>query len=184
MKSHAYSETFVLKNGTVVTLRLPRIKDVKQVTDYANTLSQEDTYITLSGETLTEKEEHKYLTHSIEEIRRNNRITIMAFSGETLVSMGSIERVTTSRKRSLHVGTLHISVRREFRSLGLGEKVVSSLIQLSKGNYKLLMLSVFAINSAARSLYSQAGFKEAGAIPGAIWYKGNYTDKIIMYLPL
>ena len=56
-----FSKTFILKNGIEVLLRLPQKEDADALLVFANVISKEDTFITMSGETLTLDEEITYL---------------------------------------------------------------------------------------------------------------------------
>ena len=54
-------KTFISKKGIQITLRYPVWEDLQQMTDYINTLSQEDTYIIFSGEKVSLEHEAVYL---------------------------------------------------------------------------------------------------------------------------
>lgn len=180
-----FSKTFILKNGIEVLLRLPQKEDADALLVFANVISKEDTFITMSGETLTLDEEITYLNESIAEIEKGDKFQILGFVGKILVANASIARITKSRKRCLHVGEVAISIARDYRELGLGREILVNLIEGGKGmQLRLLTLTLFSINQKARSLYESAGFKLAGEIPEMIWYKGDYVGQTHMYLPL
>ncbi|MGC8628855.1 MAG: GNAT family N-acetyltransferase [Candidatus Micrarchaeia archaeon] len=48
----------------------------------------------------------------------------------------------------------------------------------------MIELEVYANNPAARHLYEKLGFVEAGKLPKAAVFKGEYVDSILMYKEL
>ncbi len=180
-----FSQQVTLKNGKPILLRSPQPADVELLLSFVNKISREDTYITLSGETLTYNEEEHYLVQSCFEIEQGNRVQLFAFDGDLLAANADIHRITRFRKRSLHVGEVAISVLQEYRGLGLGRFLLETLItQAKNNNFRLLVLSAFSENTRAVTLYQKLGFKVAGEIPGAIWYKDRYIGEVHMYKEL
>ena len=175
----------ILKNGTRIFLRSPQIGDLQALLTMANIISAEDTYITLSGEVLTLEEEERYLSQIIFEIENGNRIQLFTFDGTQLVANADIHRVTRFRKRCLHVGEVAISILKDYRGIGLGKLLLSTLIEEArKLGFRLLILDAFSENTQAQALYEKVGFKRACEIPGAIKYKDRYLGQVYMYLPL
>lgn len=176
---------FIAKNQIEVLLRKPLAADLPELLSYVNNLSREDTFLTLSGEEVTREEESAYLDSVMGEIEKGDRIQYLAFAGSKLVANGDIHRVKRFRKRCLHVGEVAISVARNWRRLGIGQKLIAALIaDSSKMGIKLLVLDVFSENTKAIGFYKKMGFRLAGEIPGAVWYKGRYIGQVHMYLSL
>lgn len=173
------------KNGQTILLRVPTYEDLKELLRYANELSIEDTYVTFSGERISLEEEQNYLFQILEEIKEGIKFQLFAFAESTLIANAEIRRITKHRKRQQHVGVVAISVDRHWRGLGIGKEILNALIEEAKNmQLRVLTLTAFSINAHAVSLYQSVGFKKAGAIPGGIWYKGDYIGEISMYLPL
>jgi ribosomal protein S18 acetylase RimI-like enzyme len=84
-----------------------------------------------------------------------------------------------------HVGFLGIAVSRGYRDLGIGARMMETLIGESRrAGLKLLVLDVAARNARAHHLYLKMGFKDAGTVPRMMLTRGEYGDVIRMYLEL
>lgn len=84
-----------------------------------------------------------------------------------------------------HVGFPGIIITREYRDLGVGTRMLETLVEeYRRIGLKLLVLDVYASNTRARHVYSKLGFREAGKIPGMALKKENYVDIVRMYLEL
>lgn len=173
---------FTTAKGISVTFRRPSNQDLKELVRYVNELSEEDTYLTLSGEKISQEEESAYLDSSIGEMEKGDRIQYFAYIGAELVGNADVHRVKRFRKRALHVGEVAISVAKKWRGQGIGKKMLELLIEESKTQgFRLLILDAFSINTGAIALYQKLGFKIIGEIPGAVWYRGRYVGQIHMY---
>ncbi|QQY80104.1 ribosomal-protein-alanine N-acetyltransferase [Keratinibaculum paraultunense] len=74
----------------------------------------------------------------------------------------------------------NIAVDKEYRGLGLGDKLLEGLIQLCiDRDIKVITLEVRKSNEVAKELYKKHGFKECGIRPG--YYTNNNEDAIIMW---
>ena len=180
-----FEKQVTLTDGKKVLLRYPQIQDVVKLQQYINTLSQEDTYLLVSGETFSQEEEQKYLNDALKLMKDKNKIQILAFHNEQIIGNVEVNRMTKQRKRSLHVGEIAISVAKAYRGLGLGKILIAEIIKAGKSlNLRQLYLTTFSINDRAKLLYKKMGFQIAGEIPGQILYKNKYIGQTIMYLPL
>lgn len=75
----------------------------------------------------------------------------------------------------------NIAVSEEFRNKGIGSKILSELIEVSKSkNTSSMTLEVRRNNESAKHLYKKYGFEEAGVRPK--YYADNNEDAIIMWL--
>lgn len=182
----SYPKIFIAKNGQEIILRPPETGDIDELLRYVNVLSQEDTFITMSGEIMTREQEEENLKSWLQEMVEGNRIHLLAFAGVQLVGVAEIKRITKSRTRSLHVGEVAISIAKDWRGLGIGKNMLKKLIDDSRRSLdlKLLKMTAFATNQRAITLYKQLGFRIAGEIPAAIKYKGKFVGQKYLYLPL
>lgn len=74
----------------------------------------------------------------------------------------------------------NIAIDKEYRGLGLGNKLLEGLIQLCiDRDIKAITLEVRKSNEIAKGLYKKYGFKEYGVRPG--YYTNNNEDAIIMW---
>ncbi|MGP8071689.1 MAG: N-acetyltransferase family protein [Thermoplasmata archaeon] len=83
-----------------------------------------------------------------------------------------------------HMGTLGILVNRRFRGRGIGEAMMRQCIELSRGQFELVRLSVFADNEGAKRLYARLGFVPCGRYPRGIKRGTRYVDEDLMILDL
>lgn len=175
---------FITKSGQTVVLRYPTLNDVKIATDYINEVSKENTFLTFSGEQLTEDEERKYIDDSLLKIEKGDMVKIYCFKESELIAEGSVERDFRTRKRGLHRAMLGVSVKKEYRNDGIGRILMNALIDETKNRIKgirQIILTVFGPNENAINLYSSLGFREYGRLPEGLFYKDKYEDYVYMY---
>lgn len=179
--------SFVAKSGDNVLIRYPTVGDTKLATEYINTISKEDTYITFSGEQFTEEEENQYIAESLRKIESGDMVKLYCFVGNHMVAEGSAERDFRTRKRGLHRAMLGITVKKEYREQGIGKALMKSLIAEAKNKMpgiRIIILTVFGTNTQAINLYRSLGFVEYGRLPEGLMYKEKYEDCVYMYMPL
>jgi RimJ/RimL family protein N-acetyltransferase len=183
MKPGQIVKTFKSKSGKEIVLRFPRKDDLEDLLEYINELSREDTFLTFSGEVITRKEEELFLTDVLKDMKVHKQLFLMAYDGNRLAGVCGIEQDKSVRKRALHIGIAGISLRKEYRGDGIGRTMFETLIKIGCKYllYKLLTLNVYSLNIKAQKLYESVGFKRYGVLPGGIYYKGDYIDKIQMY---
>lgn len=156
-------------------------KDLKRVNgfvDYINTLIEEEAKILLKNKK-NSKEEGEFLKDSLKKIRENKKVMLVANDGEKIVG---ITEVSLGRERQDHVGELGISVRKEYRGIGLGEFLMREILKLAQKRLKpkIFRLSVFANNDIAQNLYKKLGFKKVATIPKQLQYNGKLVDEMVM----
>lgn len=179
--------TFTTKDNQSAIIRYPKWEDIDVCLDYINTLSAEDTFITFSGEKFTHEQEVKAFSGFFQGIENQHRVLLFCFIGDQLAGICHINRKLSSKKRSLHVGVLGISVAQNFRNLGIASQSIQTTMAEAKKHIdglKLVYLSVYSANQPAIKLYQKLGFSQCGVLPEAILYRGQYLDKITMYQKL
>ncbi len=176
---------FKTKTGAVAILRYPKISDVTEMTDYINTLSAEDTFITFSGETIAYDDEYTYLQDQQKKIIQGDVVKVICEVNGKMAGICDVYRNPQGRRRSWHVGIFGISVAREFRADGIGYELAKCTIEEAKKNInglKIVTLNVYSPNAIAKNLYTKLGFKEFGNLPKGVWYRNDYVDEISMYM--
>lgn len=174
---------FKSKDGKEVILRYPKWEDLDPLLEFINEVSKEDTFIIYSGEKISKDEEIKFLTETLVDMEKGNKIMLCAFTENDFVGNCRVERAIKGN-RSEHVGKAGIVLRKKYRSQGIGREMFKTLIKEAKEKMKLklLVLDVFAPNKRAIHFYEKFGFKKAGRFPEAVLYKGKYVDEIKMFL--
>lgn len=178
---------FTDKQGREITLRYPQWSDLDELVRYINKISQENTYITFSGETLTRNEEMEYLIDCYRKIERGDSAVIYALDGQKIIGTTEINRIYTHRTRGYHVGSFGISVENDYRGSGVGFAMATAVLEEAKNNIpglELVILDVYSENDKAIKMYEKLGFIKGGAFPKGLKYKDRYLDDIKMYLPL
>ena len=89
-------------------------------------------------------------------------------------------------RAGLHRCELGIGIERPYRRLGLGRQLLYTAIELarSSGTIEWIDLFVFGHNVAARALYRELGFEEAGTVTDRFRIGGRSIDDVIMSLKL
>lgn len=179
--------TFKTKSGQDGVLRYPRMSDANEMTEYINTISAEDTFITFSGEAISYDDEYTYLDDQMKRIVRGDVVKVICEVNGKMAGICDVYRNLTGRRRSYHIGVFGISVAKEFRGEGIGYKLARCTIAEAKKNItglRIVTLSVYGPNAIAKSLYEKIGFKEFGRLPKGVWYRNDYIDEISMYLEI
>lgn len=164
---------------------LPKdIKRTKRFQEFINSLVEEGAQITVNKK-VSFKEEISWIRNNIRSVKKHRKVLLVAEHGNTIVG---IARIDLYPGRQNHVGELGISIRREYRRIGLGSYLVEKIIKLAKKELKpkpkIIRLGVYPINKPALSLYKKFSFKKVAKIPKQIQYKGKLLDEIIMILEL
>ncbi|MEM7626272.1 MAG: GNAT family protein [Planctomycetota bacterium] len=142
-----------------------------EVTPYICTTPEEFTY--------TVEQERQLLS---EQDAARGDLWMIAESGRRVVGSLNVSRMR--RSRLAHVSLLGMTLRREFRGVGLGSAMMNALIEWAESHpvTELLQLEVYADNERAQCLYRRVGFTEAGRIPRRMKFgPGDYKDAVVMY---
>ena len=156
--------------------------DAQAMADYINRISTERTYITFQGEQVALEYEQEYLSNLAEKMEKNEKTIIQAWSDSELVGLLDIRG---EERTDHHKVSLGITVKKEFRGLGIGKtllKVAPDFIKAEMPHVKIVWLTVFGNNQRAMHLYQQLGFKEFGRLPRGSTYCEWYVDQMYMYL--
>ncbi len=88
--------------------------------------------------------------------------------------------------KASHVAYLGIYLKRQFRSIGIGTRLMKRIIEIARQKrFEIIKLTVFQTNQQALRLYEKFGFQETGRIKRGVKFpNGTYTDDIIMTLNL
>lgn len=172
----------VILAGKKIMLRNPRLGDANTALNFINSLVDENAKI-LANKKFTLKEERAYMRNQIQLVRKNKLHSICAFHKAEFIGNVSLGKGTL---RQSHVGTIGISVKKEYRGIGLGTLLLGKAIAVAKKDkeIKVLTLGILPTNEIARKLYSKIGFRTVAKLPMRIFYKRKYIDEYIMDYPL
>lgn len=172
------------KSGKIITFRQIKPVDLQTVYHWVKDIEKEDTFILLNyREPNSLKDEQKFLTSTIKEVKAKKQIFIGVFDKHKYIGSCGIEKLG---KRQNHIGRFGIALLKPYRGEGIGFKLASYVIQLAQEKLKLkqITLKCFANNLIGQSLYKKLGFKQCGLHPRAIQYKGKLIDEILFYKDL
>lgn len=169
-----------LKEIKIRPLSLNDLRLAKEFLDFINSLIEEDAQILVNKKSSL-KEEKKWIKEVVKNIKKKKQIVLVAKDKNRVVGITDIE---LKRGRQDHVGEFGISVRKEYRGMGLGKYLMKKVLSLAKKELgprpKIVRLSVFSTNKIAQNLYKKMGFKIVAKVPKQIQYKGKLVDEIIM----
>jgi len=175
-KSQPY-ETFTAKDGRRVVLRSIRWEDLDDCLEFINSLVEEGADI-LRDTKVSREEEAEWLGRRLARIEKGELIDIVAEVDGRMVANSEVEKRSGLMS---HVGYFGTAVRSGYRGIGIGTKMMQTLIEKSKkARLKILVLDVFGINETAKALYKKMGFNEVGRTPKGIRKEGKYIDLIHM----
>lgn len=179
------SQSVKLKNGAQILLRPPTVAEAQSILDAFIEMIPSSPYVLST----LESAKMKTLEKQVELIRSTNEdargLFIVAEHEGRIVAMANMR--TYSDGKRYHRGGFGMSVREEYRGLGLGKALLDRLIELSREipNMEFLELNVMGPNTAAHQLYLKSGFIECGRLAKAYRLEGgSYADDIMMYLAL
>jgi len=167
--------------GQEILIRYPEISDAKAMLDYINKLSDERTYITYQGEHETLESETNYLISILKRIDDKKSVMLLAFSDNNLIGNAAIE---LDKRTQRHVGTLGISIAKDYRGKGIGKKLLEQVEKEAIKNLdglEIIFLTAFASNEKAIKMYEKAGYKVFGKIPNGVKLENGYDDHIYKY---
>lgn len=169
------------KKGTDIIIRYPRMSNLKNLWKYVNRLSKEKTFVMYQGEKISLREEKRWLKNSLEKIKNRQEVGLFVFVGDRIIGMCGIR---LGKRVQKHIGNLGISTDKEYRGEGIGRILLNETIKEAKKRLKelkIITLEIFEINTVAKKLYKELGFKRYGFLPKCLIYKGKCVGEISMY---
>ena len=164
-----------------VEIRSVRVDDAKESVLYFRKLASECKY------TLMEPEDIEVNRDSIEREKNflkeiiNNPNSLYLIVGHRGQIVGQITVTKHKQIKTRHAATCGISLRKDFRCMGLGTFLMDKAIQWCKENEVLkLESSLFSTNKVAQNLFRKFGFGVEGVLKRHINYKGKYIDYLQM----
>jgi len=162
-----------------ITFREPQMNDLKSSLEMINSLVDEKAYITVQKK-LKLKEERKYLKQILKEKEGGTRVDlILDINGKVC---GSARISLIDKETKGHVGELGISLIKDVRGRGLGEKLLRKIIEKARKELKIKIITLYAYskNKVAINLYKKVGFKKLGTIKNGINHYGKYVNNDMM----
>lgn len=172
----------IILNGKKILIRRPKYSDLKSFLEYINSLVKEDAMINVNRK-VTLKEESEWLKKTLASIIKNKSHDLVGYyDGEIIGYVG----VTKQEFRLSHTARFGITIKRNYRNIGLATALSKTMIDIAKkdSQIKILYLDVINKNKAAMKLYKKIGFKKVALLSNIALYKGKYLDTFVMDYPL
>lgn len=152
--------------------------DTAMLRDFINSFTEEGALLLYDRKT-TLAQERKWQREKAREIGDGQTLFAVCWKGELFV--GNCEARLGIFKES-HNCSFGLVVRKGFRGMGIGEKLLSIAMNEAKRTLKAKNLWIDYIqgNAPARSLYEKLGFCEVARLKRYVRHKGAYRDKILM----
>ncbi len=128
-------------------------------------------------------EDEAHLTEGEIGARLARDFVLGAFDGETLVGIAGLSR-NTGRKTAHKALLFGMYLRRDYRGRGVGDALMSRLLEEARRSVEIVTLTVMSDNAPAVALYRRWGFESYGIEPRAVKADGLYFDEMLMSLSL
>ncbi len=168
---------FTAKDGREVILRTPKWEDLDDALEFINSLIKEEAKV-LANTAKTREKEIDWLAETLKKLEKGQHIFIVAEVDGKMVAGCEINPMFGKMS---HLGSLGVSVKDGYRGIGIGKDLMKEAEKHAiHMRLKSVKLDVFENNEPAIALYEKMGYKITGRVPGAILYKGEYIDSLIM----
>ncbi|WP_026690325.1 GNAT family N-acetyltransferase [Alteribacter aurantiacus] len=174
-----------LTNGITMSIRTAHTTDAKEMNELTKQVIKEDNGLILTEEeyTITPEEQARRVQFSH---YSPYHLLVIGKSEGTICGIASFEPEQPI-KRMRHHGNVGLIVAKPFRSLGVGRKLMGSLIDWASYQTPIhkLNLEVLGNNESAIALYLRLGFEPVGCFSNHIQNKdGTFSDVYRMELPV
>ena len=176
-------KTVTLKNGKEVCIRTPVFDDIARIIECVRDIFTDDSFFLLTageiGEKLTVEQQQQRIDNFTSDPAK---LLLITEHDGRILSMANVEASPHLRRR--HIGTIGISIRPDWRGLGLGTAIMQTIIDWAASYRYLekLTLGVWSKNAVAIALYQKMGFAEEGRKVREVKYEnGYYEDCVLMY---
>lgn len=115
-------------------------------------------------------------------LEKDEQFFLVAEVGKKAIALGDFQ-VKGNEKQN--VGAIGIIVRNGYRNLGIGTKIMKTLIEKAAlFGLRVVTVNAFATNKRAIYVYKKVGFVESSIIPQKHCREGKLIDEVIMTKPI
>jgi ribosomal protein S18 acetylase RimI-like enzyme len=142
-----------------------------------NSLVEEKAEV-IADEKPSREQEAEWLSGVLLRLEKGQTFFLVAEVDGKVVASSDLHVGKGSEKRG---GAVGIAVKSGFRDLGIGTGVMRAIVkEAQRIGLKVLVLSVFATNKRAISVYEKVGFVQTGRVPKKHFKEGKYIDEVAM----
>ena len=176
-------EVIKLKSGENVVIRHITELDIDGVWNNFNEVVEEGLYLPVLFPVKSKFEKQSWYNN----IEKDREICIVAVHPNIKSPnniLGQCEISSLDWDAATHVGSLGVIVKRDYRDLGIGSRIIDIAIRESKNlnNKEKIILSCFSNNKRALHLYKKMGFSVIGKREKQFYMDSKYHDEILMEL--
>jgi RimJ/RimL family protein N-acetyltransferase len=146
--------------------------DAKEIIECMQSVMDEKIYLVSEYYLLTERGEQ-------ERLKNRDDLTLVCEVGGKIVGVTTIQRGMYKKNR--HTASLGIAIKREFRHMNIGTRMIKEALSWSKQQgIEKINLEVFASNENAIKAYRKIGFQYEGVRKNQFLIGDKYTDDVLM----
>ncbi|RDU36625.1 GNAT family N-acetyltransferase [Neobacillus piezotolerans] len=168
-----------MRNGDQFILKEATAEDAEAVLEYMKEILDDSPYLMTTPEefTQTASQQQEWLAQMAED---PNKLVIVAELNGMII--GFLDFHNGNRIRNRHQGAFGMSVKREYRNMGVGNALLYALLEWAEGNPEIekVTLEVFSDNANAIALYKKLGFEMEGIKRKAIKTDTGYHNLYLM----
>ncbi len=170
-----YPHTIILRDGSIVTLRLMTSFDADRIVSFAHSLPADDLlHLRID---ITDPEIVKQWVRNLE---ARKTVTIIAENGEEMAGYAILHHNVVTWQR--HLGEIRILLAPEYRSQGLGQTLAEEIIAIAQDlELSKVVAQMMPDQPGARALFLRLGFQTEALLPDFVIDRSGQTrDLIIM----
>lgn len=179
--AHIFNQKFETKNGKEVFVRTAQVEDAKAIFEIQKSIASEEIFMLRDLSELSFNQSNSQEKISNYKSNENWLYLVAEFEGSVV---GFCEISNGYFNKTKHCADFSVFIHKNFRSLGIGQILLNSLLDWAEKNPNLLKvtLAVFSTNERAISLYKKLGFQVEGNCPKDMKLpNGDFIDSILMY---
>ncbi len=146
--------------------------DARGIINCMQSVMDEKIYLVSEYYLLTERGEQ-------ERLKNPDELTLVCNDNELIVGVLTLQRGMYKKNR--HVANLGIAIRRNYRHMNVGTRMIGNALEWAKDNgIKKINLEVFSTNVNAIKTYRKLGFEYEGMRKNQFFINGQYVDDVLM----
>ena len=145
--------------------------------DFVNGLVEEGTFIRIDTK-LTLEEEQKWVSDHIRAVTEDRMVHVIVEKDGQVVANSEISKIGGHQA---HIGILAIGVKKGFRGIGIGKKMIEILLARAPAiGIEIVSLQAVADNAPAIALYTSLGFEPLVTVSKDFKFDHQYHNSILM----
>jgi ribosomal protein S18 acetylase RimI-like enzyme len=162
-----------------ISIRKATINDAKAISNIWEIISNERIYSAVNKPFTVDQERGYIKGLSVREA------VFIALIKNQVIGFQTLDQWSKVTDSFNHVGTIGTFIRPEYRSKGVGKKLMDFTLNFAReNNYEKFVVYVRSNNITAQKFYRKLGFVTCGILTNQVKINGDYDDEIFMELYL